>query len=226
MNPEEILRGGDCLTPAELEAVLEGRLPDARAHIAACPACEHELTNLREFLAAEVGTADPQDLAWIEARLRPASPPRVRRNWLSWFPAAPVPRFAFTCAAALLVVAGGLQLRHMAGPSLEDSHSLTVRSTQIRLLAPAGDMETAPVEFQWEPLPQSATYQVVLTEVDGAPLWTARTNQSKLTVPESIQGQLLPRKTMLWRVQALNEQGAVVAESSPERIRLMPAGKR
>jgi hypothetical protein len=227
MNPEEILREGDCLTPTDLEAVLEGRLPGAQAHIDACPACEHELTNLREFLAADAGRADQQDLAWIEARLPPAATPaRVRWNWLAWLPSAPVPRFAFTCAAALLVVAGGLQLRHMAGPSLEDSHSLAVRSTQIRSLAPAGDMETAPVEFRWEPLPQAAAYQVIWTEVDGAPIWTARTNQSKLTAPESIQEHMLPRKTMLWRVQALNEQGVVVAESAPERIRLLPAGKR
>lgn len=226
MNTEDVLRAGDCLTPAELEAVLEGRLPAAQAHIEACPACEQEVTNLREFLAAAPASADERDLAWIEARLRPAAPLRVRRNWLAWLPSTPVPRFAFTCAAALLVVAGGLQLRHMAGPSLEDSQSLTVRSAQIRLLSPAGDLETAPAEFRWEPLPQAATYEVLLTEVDGAPLWTARTNQSKLTAPESIQQQLLPRKAMLWRVRALDEQGVVIAESSPERIRLLPAGTR
>lgn len=225
MNPDEILRGPECLSPTDLEAVLEGRLPTAQAHIDACPACEHELTNLREFLAAEAG-AHEQDIAWMEERLRPAAAPRVRRNWLAWFPSAPLPRFAFTCAAALLVIASGLQLRQMAGPSLEDSHSLAVRSTQIRLIAPAGDLDTAPAEFRWEPLAQSVTYEVVLTEVDGAPLWTARTNQTKLNAPESIQQQMLPRKAMLWRVRALDEQGVVIAESSPERIRLLPAGKR
>ena len=223
MNTNDVLRGRNCLTPADLEAALEGRMPDAQAHIKTCPACENGLTSLREFLAVEVHAADEQDLAWIEARLRPAAPARTRRHWLSWFPTAPIPRFVFTCASALLVIAGGLQLRQMAGPSLEDSHSVTVRSTQIRVLAPAGDLEVAPVEFSWEPLPQAATYEVVLTEVDGAPQWTARTNQTKLPVPERIQQQMLPRKAMLWRVRALDGQGTVLAESSPERIRVAPA---
>ncbi len=226
MNPEHFLRCGDCLTPADLEAFLEGRLPGARAHIDTCPACEHELASLREFLAASAGAAEEQDLAWIEARLRPAVPAPARRRWLAWLPSAPLPRFAFTCAAALLVIAGGLQLRHMAGPSLDDSRSLTVRSAQIRVLAPSGDLQTSPDEFRWEPLPQSATYEVVLTEVDGATLWTGRTNQSKLKTPESIQHEMLPRKTMLWRVRALDEQGVVIAESSMERIRLLPSGKQ
>lgn len=226
MKPEEILRGPDCLTPADLNAVLEGRLPGARTHIEACPICEHELTNLREFLAAEVSAAHQKDLAWIEERLHPPAPSRAQRNWLAWLPSAPLPRLAFTCATALLVVAGGLQLRHMAGPSLEDNRSLTVRSAQIQLLSPAGDVESAPVEFRWEPLPQSATYEVLLTEVDGAPVWSARTNQTKLSAPERIQQKMLPRKAMLWRVRALDARGVVIAESSPERIRLLPAGKR
>ena len=33
MRPEEIIRGEDCLTPADLEALLEGRLPEAQAHV-------------------------------------------------------------------------------------------------------------------------------------------------------------------------------------------------
>lgn len=225
MNPEQFLRGGDCLTPAELEAFLEGRLPAAHAHIDTCPACEHELTSLREFLAAKESPAEERDLAWIQARLRTNSPAPARRGWFAWLRSAPIPRFAFTCAAVLLVIAGGLQLRHMAGPSLDDSRSVTVRSAQIRLLGPSGDLQTAPSEFRWEPLPQSATYEVVLAEVDGATVWTGRTNQSKLNAPESIQQQMLPRKTMLWRVRALDEQGVVIAESSMERIRLLPAGK-
>ena len=224
MSHEDVFRGPDCLTPADLEAALQGRLPAGLAHIKECAACEHELANLREFMAADAGS-HAEDLAWMEARLRPAAPPRVRRDWLAWLPSAPLPRFAFTCAAALLVIAGGIQLRQMAGPSLEDSRSLTVRSSQIRLLAPSGDLGTAPAEFRWEPVAQSASYEVILTEVDGAPLWSARTNQANLNAPERIQQQMLPRKSMLWRVRALDQHGVVIAESSSERIRLLPAGK-
>lgn len=226
MRPEEIIRGEDCLTPADLEALLEGRLPEAQAHVDICPVCEYELASLREFLAGEAGAAEQQDLAWMEARLQPAAPPVTRRKWLSWFPAAPLPRFAYTCAAALLVVAGSLQLRHMAGPSLVDSHSTTVRSSQIRILAPAGDLDTAPVEFSWEAIPQAAAYEVVVTEVDGTLLWSNRTSSSKLFTPVGIQQQMLPRKSLLWRVRALDAQGVVIAESSPERIRVLPAAKR
>ncbi|HEY3444048.1 MAG TPA: hypothetical protein VGK29_25060 [Paludibaculum sp.] len=226
MSPEELTRGEDCLTPADLEALLEGRLPEAQAHVDKCPVCEYELASLREFLAEKASATEQQDLAWIEARLRPAAQPVVRRKWLSWFPSAPLPRFAFTCAAALLVVAGSLQLRHMAGPSLEDNHSVTVRSSQIRILAPSGDLDTAPVEFSWEAVPHAATYEVVLTEVDGTQLWSNRTTSSKLFTPVSIQQQMLPRKSLLWRVRALDGQGVVIAESSPERIRLLPAAER
>lgn len=226
MNPEEITRGEDCLTPADLEALLEGRLPEAQAHVDKCPVCEYELASLRDFLAEEAGAAEKQDLAWIEARLRPAAQPVVRRKWLAWFPTAPLPRLAYTCAAVLLVAAGSLQLRHMAGPSLEDSHSVTVRSSQIRILAPAGDLDTAPIEFSWETAPQAATYEVVVTEVDGTQLWSNRTTSSKLFIPVSIQDKMLPRKSLLWRVRALDGQGVVIAESSPERIRVLSAAPR
>ncbi len=226
MNPEQPFRTAECLTPEQLEAVLEGRLPAAHAHLNACAACEQELANLREFLAAVPRPAEAQDLAWMESRLARPVQPRARRSWLSWLPTAPVPRFAFTCAAALLVLAGGLQLRHMAAPSLEDSQSLTVRSIQFRLLAPAGDLESAPPEFRWEPVAQAAGYEVQLTEVDGTLLWSARANQPNLPAPASIQDQLLPRKTLLWRVRALDDRGVTIAESQSERIRLLPAGQR
>jgi len=227
MNEQELLRGpGNCLGPNELEAFLEGRLPEASAHVDSCATCAHEAASLREFLEAEPRESELADLKWVESRLAKPAP---RRNWLTWLGASPSPRWAFSLAAMLLVVAGALQLRHLAGPSpaeFRESGTKVVRSATVRLTGPAGDLEAAPTEFQWEAVAGAVSYEVQLNEVDGSSLWRGTSTLTKLNTTAGIQSLMLPRKTLVWRVKALGVGGAVLGESGAERFRVIPSADR
>ncbi|MBI5280368.1 MAG: hypothetical protein HY858_01710 [Candidatus Solibacter usitatus] len=222
MKPGELLRAaGPCLDAAKMEAFVEGRLPEVSSHIEACPACAHEVASFREFLAAEAGAEQAADLNWIEHRLTP--PWRAaRRGWFQWPAQAPVPRWAMSLAALLLVVAGGLQVRRLAGPGTAGEPANMVRSAQLQITAPAGDVGVAPTQFHWENKGKAGAYVVELSEIDGALVWSGRSNQPNLSLPPDIQRAILPRKTLVWRVRALGTDGSVIAESAPARFRLMP----
>jgi hypothetical protein len=227
MNEQELLRGpGNCLGPSELEAYVEGRLPQVEAHVDACAACAHEVASLREFLAAEPRDSELADLKWVESRLAKPAP---RRAWWSWIGASPSPRWAISLAAMLLVVAGALQLRHLAGPApaeFGDSGTKVLRSSQVRLTGPLGDLESAPAEFQWEAVAGAVSYEVQVSEVDGSSLWRGTSSQTKLNAAADIQSLMLPRKTLVWRVKALGAGGTVLGESGAERFRVLPPAKR
>lgn len=229
MNEDELMRGpGDCLEPGEVEALAEGRpaTAEATAHVNGCARCAHEVASLREFLEAEPREAEIADLEWVESRLakRPG-----RRSWLGWLSASPVPRWAFSLAAMLLVVAGALQLRHMAEPAPAEFGGIgakVVRSTQVRLIGPSGDLEAAPGEFQWETVAGAVSYEVQISEVDGTSLWRGSSTLAKLNTAGDIQNLMLPRKTLVWRVKALGVGGSVLGESGAERFRVVPSAKR
>lgn len=227
MNDNDALRAsGRCLEPSEIEAFVEGRAEQFSAHVQACPMCSHIAASYREFIEADVREEEKADLQWIESRLHKQAP---RRSWFGWLGPSPLPRWAFSIAAILLIVAGSLQLRRMAGPGLRhpsEPGAAVVRSTQVHLVAPIGDVETIPAAFQWEPVDKAEAYEVQITEVDGTPLWTGRTNQTKLNSAPDIQPFMLPRKALLWRVKALNGSGGVLAESSPERFKVLPSADR
>ncbi|QOY85182.1 hypothetical protein [Paludibaculum fermentans] len=226
MNDNEALRApGHCLEPAEIEAFVEGRADQLAAHVEACPACSHVAASYREFLEADVRADEKADIEWIESRLRKPAP---KRSWFAWLGPSPMPRWAFSLAAILLIVAGSLQLRRMAGPGLRtpETGASVVRSSQVHLQSPSGDVETAPDFFQWDPVDKAAAYEFQITEVDGTPLWTGRTNQTKLNSAPDIQRFMLPRKALLWRVKALSASGGVIAESASERFKVLPSASR
>lgn len=223
MNDKEAFRApGHCLEPAEIEAFVEGRAEQLAAHVEACPACSHIAASYQEFLEADVRDDEKADIAWIESRLKKPAP---KRSWFAWLGPSPLPRWAFSLAAILLIVAGSLQLRRMAGPGLRpaETGSTVVRSAQVHLVSPSGDVETAPAAFQWDPVDKAAAYEFQITEVDGTPLWTCRTNQTKLNSAPDIQRFMLPRKALLWRVKALTASGGVIAESASERFKVLPS---
>lgn len=227
MNDNDALRGpGPCLEPAEIEAFVEGRATHLASHVESCAACGHIAASYREFLAADIREEEKADVAWIEARLH--RNPAPRRSWFAWLGPSPMARWAFSIAAVLLIVAGSLQLRRMAGPGLRtaDQSPTVIRSTQVQLLGPTGDVDAAPAAFQWEPVEKASVYEFQITEVDGTALWTCRTNQTKLNSAPDIQRFMLPRKALLWRVKALNANGGLIAESATERFRVLPAAGR
>jgi hypothetical protein len=117
-----------------------------------------------------------------------------------------------------------LQFRHASQPALQpgrESGPEVLRSNTIQTVAPEGDVEQAPTQLQWQVVPAAAAYEVRVLEVDHNELWKARTSASRIALPPSVQARVVPAKTLLWQVAALDAAGNKVAESGPVRFRLL-----
>ena len=96
----------------------------------------------------------------------------------------------------------------------------TLRATSIQLIEPVEDIKLAPLLFRWEKLTQATTYQVLVFEVDHVELWSGNSATATLTLPDTLKKQLLPGKTVLWKVVALDGQGKQIAESETKKFRI------
>jgi hypothetical protein len=197
------------------------------AHLETCSHCQTELALYQSFEAARIEPEEAGAVDEISARLRARTPAAaVRPRWLnmrlnmraaSWFTPA-----ALTAAGVLVAVAIGLEMRHGAAPPLHPlSTPQIMRSTAVTVVAPVGDLETTPAQIQWQPVPGAAQYRVRLLEVDRNELWSSMTAGHSIDLPAAIRALLVPGKTVLCEVTALNSTGATIAYSGPVRFRVL-----
>jgi hypothetical protein len=120
-------------------------------------------------------------------------------------------------------VAGvGLQLRQSTAPVLHRvSGTDVLRAHNVVVVAPAGDVREAPREIRWQATPGAVRYQVRLLEVDGSDLWQSETDSEHVDVPSDIAARIVPAKTLLVRVSALDAAGRKLAESEAVRFRVL-----
>jgi hypothetical protein len=87
---------------------------------------------------------------------------------------------------------------------------------RLELVAPGpgATIAQAPLAFQWKALAGAASYRVDLfDETTRAPLASAATRESEHALTPALERRLAPGGRYAWRVTALGESGAVVAES-------------
>ena len=96
------------------------------------------------------------------------------------------------------------------------------RSTQLRLLEPSGDLQQFPDSLRWEPVAKSNKYVVKLMEVDNTVLWSGESFYTSMTFPPELKGRIPNRKTILWQVEALDQNGRIAATSTTFRFRVVP----
>lgn len=232
----DLLRGeGDCLAPEQLELLL-GVGGDAavrqrfQIHVSGCAACAAELDLIRGFLRSAVEPGEEKDLAWVVSRVtNPAiTPPRAPAKiswWSAWTSFSPLSKVAVTFASLLLIVAGAIRLRELrvGQDAVRDHGGVEVmRSTEVALAAPKGDLSTVPSKLSWSPVDSAARYEAVVEEVDGTVLWKGESATPEIALPGTLQSQVLPKKTLVWHVTAYNSRGERIAESQRERFRLLP----
>jgi hypothetical protein len=227
-------RTKDCPSIEEIERVLDGKDSQFAAHIEFCSFCAAELDVLKTFCVAEVLPEDEHAVQLIAGRLRdvkaviPDRPSTGRDSWWrslfgNLFGGSWVVSASLATAAFLMLIAIGLQLRRGA-PSIDGgngSGSEVQRSQGLAILAPKGDVQSAPVEVRWEAVPSAATYEVRLLEVDHHELWSARTAQISLPLPADARARMLPAKTLLFEVTAFDSAGRKVAGSEFVRFRVL-----
>lgn len=214
----------------EWAALTNDRRELIERHLGECPACAAELELARAF---DAGAMDG-DARWIVEQLersRPGSPApgesgdavvvpldSARHRRARWL----VP----LAAAAMMIVAVGLvvRLNRPTVPELPDRPSDgVVRSAEIEILAPVGDIEAPPTRVEWVEVGGVRDYRFVLLDVDDEPLWEGRFDASPAVLPDSIVIQLQPGVVYFWQIEGRSEGGEVVARSARQQFRMRPS---
>jgi hypothetical protein len=193
---------------------------------------------MREF---ELATPRPEEAAavsWISAQLERRSAHIGGTAMRPFFSAVPksgrahrvrqilgsrsISAAAMSLAAMLLVITIGLYLRAAKEPALrsDGASPMVLRSEGVITLSPKGDLGQGPTELSWQPVPGAANYSVKLMEVDRSELWEASSGQTSVSLPATVRERIVPGKTLIWQVVALDATGKTLAASQVERFRI------
>ncbi len=222
-----------CLSSEELASLAEDS--SANPHVGTCLRCQAELALLKSFEAGEALADEGAAVGWISARLErnleqiknPGRAVSVRSSqgagpWYSRWMGTASARWLMPVSAILVVIAAAWFWMHRSQePQLRadaGNGPVIYRSEEVQTLGPAGELPQAPQLLQWKAIPQATSYKASIMEVDENPLWTGETRDMILTIPEAVRSKLLPGKTVLWRVTALDRQGHVLAVSQLQRF--------
>ena len=226
--------GKDCPPIEELESLTAGAnaRTDLAEHVRACAYCQTELHLLKTFQAEGPGEMSPEarkTAALLQKRsqkiLHPSGSAEARVPW--WKAPFIIRRFAQAslALATLLVVAGiAIHFRTTIQPSLNGPSRIgqdVLRSGAFNVISPSGDLNEAPAEIRWEKVPNAATYQVHLLEVDRNELWKAETKDDHIVLPASIRSRIVPAKTLFCQIDAYDSSGSKVGETGLVRFRLL-----
>lgn len=232
-------RSAEC--PALESLAYDLELPDgnrkraaAEDHVRICANCRTNLELARGFEAGAIRPEEEKTVAWITAHMKlPGEPvrPAVERRE-SWWSRLTSTQFAAPAlaAAAVLVVAVGIAVQRqgqIGDPIGVDLRDDRVRAGGIALATPVGDLTRTPAEFCWSSVPGSAAYNVAVTEVDRTKVYEGRAEGVCMPTPAPVRKALVPGKTLLWRVVAIDGSGRAVASSETETFRIpINAGNR
>lgn len=215
----------DCATLSQLERLGE---PDARVweHVASCPRCQAEWTILSAFESATPLPGEAQDVRWISQRLAQqfegarGAVPRPRARFLGRFETRTA--IGFASAAAVVLFATVFFLREGSVPELRapTAADRVLRSDELFIAGPVGDLERAPSELRWAAVPGAASYSVRLMEVDRAEMWSNETAANVAALPPDVLARVVPGKPMLWQVTAKDAKGFTVAQSAVQRFKV------
>ena len=222
----------ECLTPEQLEALLDA--PQAHPHVANCPRCQAELALLKSFETGSPLADEGGAVAWISAHLErrlddiknPAAASRrvsaEQKSLLARLFQLDGMRWAFPAAAlAALAIASAFLLRSERAPELQahlGDQPAVYRSQQLMTIGPAGGLESVPQDLRWQPLSGAGIYRVEVMEVDHSKLWSAETPGTSQDLPSSLRAKIVPGKSILWQVTALDVQGRVLATSQVQKF--------
>lgn len=218
----------ECLPLDQLERCIDpGAVPtEFSGHLESCTFCQSELALLRSFHRPP-DASEAEAVREIERRLqspRPIADAASRAWWRDLFEARWFRPAAIVMAGMLIVIAVGLQSRYGAVPRLNapaGPEGDVMRSGTVTVIAPSGDLHAVPGRIEWQPVTGAARYRVRLLEVDGTELWSASANEAQLTIPAAIKAKIVPAKTLLLEVMAIDAAGRKLAQSDAIRFRVL-----
>jgi hypothetical protein len=159
------------------------------AHLAVCDSCTEDVM-----------------AAWRFARRR-----RMR-------PALLGVGIAAAAAIAGLLLLPSSRAPSRAGPVVRGSTAGSARALVI--VAPReGQTASRPLVLTWRAHPDMATYKISLAQADGDSVWSAITEDTTVSLPDSVR--LVPGHDYLWYVDGLEVDGRALT-SGIHRFRLRP----
>lgn len=205
-----------------LEQVMEGTAQDAgtQNHVSTCPHCQQEIAMLRKFESAEASPDEGAAVAWIAAQLQrnqnKAEAQPVRQAVPFWRSLFRVPYMAAAAAVILAATLGiSVYLNDFKKPSIDHNIGFDspLRSGQIRLTNPAGDLTQLPEKMTWEAVSGAASYSVVIKamDIDHTLVWQGRSSENSLTVSPELKSKIRPGKPLTWKVTAIGSTGKELA---------------
>ena len=214
---------------------LAAEQPESREteeHLSSCLLCRTELSLLREFERIESQQQELEDVQWIAGRLAATPVPEIKPQatrvlpkvieikakwWHVWTSPG---RMGALAAAAVLIFAIGIYQPWQGSQRGVERSGDTLRSAPLRALVPAGDLTSVPKEFQWSAVNGAAQYVLTIREVDRTTVFQIKTTATSLPLPPEAAKLLLPGKTLLWSVRAVDGSGREIAASGEQRFRL------
>jgi len=97
----------------------------------------------------------------------------------------------------------------------------TVRGGQIEAISPTGDLTSIPSLLQWRAVPGAASYEIRLMDVAEEILWQTSATAPLVQLPAEAQALMTERKTLTWRIRAMDANGVIVAASAVETFRVI-----
>ena len=188
-----------------------------RQHAATCARCQTEMELWRDFMEAPAHPADAGAVTWIASELRRRRETGAKPSRWAWL-GRPW-RLAAALAGVVLLAAGLNWQIQNRGPA--DDGAEVFRGGDLAAVAPAGDLDAAPVELRWSG-GKAVRYRIEIAQVDGEVLWASEASGSAVTLPAQARAKATPGKTLVWKVRALDGAGRVVAESGAVRFRVRP----
>jgi hypothetical protein len=228
----------ECLSLEEIGAHFDGTTPDnckarVEGHLSGCPRCQSELAMLGSFQTAEPVQEEGAAVGWIVARLErqqlagtaAVKAPREQASWWSGLFSFR-PRIAILAGAAVLVALFAVRMaqRPAQEPELIADASrggAVLRSQEIAIVSPSGDLQVPPTEFRWQPVAGAVSYSIQFTEVDHTVVWSGESKETNLAIPAEVRSRMVAQKPFLWQVTAFNAKGDKAAASQQQRIRVL-----
>jgi hypothetical protein len=219
-NREIFSKSADCLAPAALDRAIDGAASaEEKKHLDACPFCQSEVAMLQSFAAADASPAEAAVVKKIEKDLRaapawkPAPAPKQ-----SWWMARQFWGMGLAGLAALVALSVYLHNPSQGPAGVIDD---TVRSGQIEAITPTGDLTSVPANLQWRGVPGAVSYEVRLQDVAGETLWQTTVAAPLVALPADARAFMTERKTLTWRIRAMDGKGLAVAASATETFRII-----
>lgn len=116
-------------------------------------------------------------------------------------------------AASLLVV---MVASVYSGPGRSAIH----RPRQFSVVAPVGDLDQLPAEFEWQVVPGAVTYAVRVFEEDRIEVWSVESRGWRIAIPPAMRERVTAGRAFRWQVVALNPSGEEIASTGLQVFRI------